>query len=81
VSRDDVMQAARRRMLEAQKAVMEYEAALKTNPPDPKRFNRLFSRLQVCTDEYLGLVMKHLHDRYANITEKTGANFPNSKTA
>jgi hypothetical protein len=67
VTTGDSMQEARRRMLAAQRDLMAYEQHLEENPANTRTFKRLYARVQVCTDEYLALVMAYLKQRYGEV--------------
>jgi hypothetical protein len=58
------IEAARQRMLQAQKELADYRKFAESNTPDRKRFNQLYSRVSVCTQEYLDLVIKYFSERY-----------------
>lgn len=59
------LEDARRRMLAAQQALRHYEERLSVSAPDRKRFRQLYVKAQVYTEEYLGLLTRHLRDKYS----------------
>jgi predicted AAA+ superfamily ATPase len=75
------MEAARRRMLEAQQKLKDYEEYLGHNPSDSKRFKLLYARAQVSTQEYLSIVAKYFKERYGLPQDDASEEPPEAQSA